>query len=309
MRLWAVRGLGAAAAAAVGIGVVGGGKAWLGEERRGGLLAAVKTTPAVSTAEADEVLASNSFLPRRSGPRWDYNWDLREPASLLSRKQLRKVEETEGEAGVKRLLKENTAKASRHILLVRHGQYNLKGATDEERKLTDLGRAQAKETGKRLKTMGFIFDRVVHSTMTRATETAQIILGELESEKVKSVSADVMLEEGMPYPVEPPIPAIEKDIRVEEIMREGSRIEAAFREHFHRATPEQEKDSYELLVCHGNVTRYILCRALQFPPEAWLRFTKAHGSITHITIRPNGRVVLSSFADSGHFPTHLITYS
>lgn len=30
-------------------------------------------------------------------------------------------------------------KACRHIILIRHGQYNLKGETDELRKLTELG--------------------------------------------------------------------------------------------------------------------------------------------------------------------------
>ena len=50
-------------------------------------------------------------------------------------------------------------------------------------------------------------------------------------------------------------------------MDDGRRIEAAFRKYFHRAEPEQEKDSYEVIVCHANVIRYFLCRALQLPPE------------------------------------------
>lgn len=31
------------------------------------------------------------------------------------------------------------SRAARHIFLIRHGQYNLNGETDEERKLTELG--------------------------------------------------------------------------------------------------------------------------------------------------------------------------
>lgn len=31
------------------------------------------------------------------------------------------------------------SRATRHIFLIRHGQYNLKGETDEERTLTELG--------------------------------------------------------------------------------------------------------------------------------------------------------------------------
>lgn len=36
-------------------------------------------------------------------------------------------------------IKKQTPTATRHLLLVRHGQYNLLGATDEQCKLTELG--------------------------------------------------------------------------------------------------------------------------------------------------------------------------
>ena len=35
--------------------------------------------------------------------------------------------------------------ASRHLILIRHGQYNLAGSTDSDRYLTDLGREQVGE--------------------------------------------------------------------------------------------------------------------------------------------------------------------
>ena len=37
------------------------------------------------------------------------------------------------------------------------------------------------------------------------------------------------------------------------------------------------------------VYRYFVCRALQFPPEAWLRISLKHASITWITIRLNNQ--------------------
>lgn len=83
-------------------------------------------------------------------------------------------------------------------------------------------------------------------------------------------------------------------------MEEGARIEAAFRRYFYRASPEQVEDSYEVLVCHGNVIRYFVCRALQFPPEGWLRMSVAHCSLTWMSIRPDGRVILRSLGDTGH---------
>jgi hypothetical protein len=48
---------------------------------------------------------------------------------------------------------------------------------------------------------------------------------------------------------------------------DGARIEAAFRKYIHRADVEQKNDSVEIIVCHANVIRYFVCRALQLPAE------------------------------------------
>lgn len=91
-------------------------------------------------------------------------------------------------------------KATRNICLIRHSQYNLKGDGDKERILTALGtdpsayiklhddtlslmlvsvlaagREQAEYTGQRLAALGLKYDVLIHSSMTRATETANII--------------------------------------------------------------------------------------------------------------------------------------
>ena len=49
------------------------------------------------------------------------------------------------------------------------------------------------------------------------------------------------------------------------------------------------------------------CRALQFPPEGWLRMSINHCGITWITIRPNGRVSLRSLGDTGHLSPDAIS--
>ena len=48
-------------------------------------------------------------------------------------------------------------------------------------------------------------------------------------------------------------------------------------------------------------------RALQFPPEAWLRMSLHNSSITWIAIRPSGRVVLRALGDCGHLPPDKLT--
>ncbi len=46
----------------------------------------------------------------------------------------------------------------------------------------------------------------------------------------------------------------------------------------------------------------IIARAMQFPPEAWLRFDVGHGSITHIIIKPDGRVGCRALGEVGFMP-------
>lgn len=212
-----------------------------------------------------------------------------------------KIKNEEDENKYNEIIESNQPKATRHLILVRHGQYNLQGQTDSERVLTELGRKQADMTGKRLAELGIPFNTIVRSTMTRAQETSKIIEKSLVNIPVED---DSLICEGLPIPPEPPIGHWRAE---SSYYQDGARIEAAFRKYFYRAKPTQEKDSYELLVCHGNVIRYFVCRALQFPPEAWLRFSINNGSITWLTIRPSGRVSLRVYGESGHMLPEAIT--
>ena len=199
--------------------------------------------------------------------------------------------------------------ATRHIILVRHGQYNLKGATAQDKYLTDLGREQATLTGKRLKALGLDkkISVVVESTMIRAQETNKLICQELGfNAKLVDFESSNLLREGAPIEPEPPASHWVPD--PQDFFVDGSRIETAFRQYIHRANASQEKDSVELIVCHANVIRYFVCRALQLPPEAWLRISIRHASITHLSIRPNGRVSLKALGDAGHLPFDKLTF-
>lgn len=138
--------------------------------------------------------------------------------------------------------------------------------------------------------------------MTRATETTEIISKHLPG--VKKISTD-LLREGAPIEPDPPVSHWKPE--AVQYYEDGARIEAAFRNFIHRADAKQEEDSYEIFVCHANVIRYIVCRALQFPPEGWLRMSLNNGSITHLVIRPNGRVALRTLGDTGFMPPDKIT--
>lgn len=109
---------------------------------------------------------------------WDSNWDYR-------------VQESSSD--------EKAPKASRHLILIRHGQYDYSGLTDLEHKLTELGRQQADLTGQRLKELelvaGVKYTLLHQSTMTRSMETAAIIKNHLPHVPIKT---DPLLCEGAP---------------------------------------------------------------------------------------------------------------
>ncbi|XP_034244269.1 serine/threonine-protein phosphatase PGAM5, mitochondrial-like [Thrips palmi] len=231
--------------------------------------------------------------------KWDFNWDRRDPSSMVSPSK-----GGEDDIRHKRDLTIVEPKAVRHLLLIRHGQYNIDGNTDKEMVLTKKGVEQAKLTGKRLVTLNFPYTKMMRSTMTRAQQTADHILSQMKPGAFP-ISDDKMLEEGAPYPPEPSVYGY--DPLDYEFFQDGSRIEAAFRNHVYRADFRQLQDSYDIIVCHGNVIRYFVCRALQLPPEAWLRMDLRHGSITWLSVWPNGLVSLRCLGDSGHFPPDLLT--
>jgi len=251
------------------------------------------------------------------GTKWDNNWDKREPSCLV--KPLKEGATDEEKVAREEKLKESKPKASRILVMVRHGQYNLEGAEDKDRYLTELGRQQAEVTGKRL---GELYARylqrvdengnlaptqikLVKSTMTRATETANIILKQLPVE-IEQSSCD-LIREGAPCVPEPQIENWSPEPA--DFFQEGARIEAGFRRYFHRAEPSQEETSVDILVCHGNVIRYCVCRALQLDPRAWLRMSVHNGSITVLVIRPSGRVSLLELGGAGHFDSNLLTFT
>ena len=95
--------------------------------------------------------------------KWNHNWDHREGSS---------ADQTDS-GGEKK--EEAKPRAKRHLFLIRHGQYEMWHKDSRLKKLTELGRQQAKETGERLRALDYDYTILYFSTLPRATETAQLI--------------------------------------------------------------------------------------------------------------------------------------
>jgi len=288
-----------------GIGAFGGGVAIISTVIDKYYKGETLKTPKLFYNLGSQLKAESQFLPNGDvesedigieswrWPKWDWDWDKRD--------HLRKKRSDENNNDVS---KNQKITATRHLILIRHGQYNLDGQSDEERYLTDLGKSQASMTGQRLAELGLPYNFILHSNMSRAIETATLISKHLP--QIPILPSDGILREGGPCDPEPRVGRWYPDtVRY----TDGARIEAAFRKYFHRAEPSQTEDSYEIIVCHANVIRYFVCRALQFPPEAWLRMSLKHASLTWLTIRSDGRVSIRGLGEAAHLKPEMLTTS
>ncbi|CAF2050921.1 unnamed protein product [Rotaria magnacalcarata] len=197
----------------------------------------------------------------------------------------------------------NENKFPRHFYLIRHGQYFDNARTMEEMKLTLLGKEQLEYTGKRLNQTKTHFNRLIHSGMVRAFESAVIINQQLDS-KLELIE-DKSLSEGLPVAPIPYAGISQRDI---DTYGDRARIDGAFAKYFHRARSDQNKETHDIIVFHANILRYFICKIMQFPVEAWLRITLNHGSITQITILSDGGIVLKTIGDSGFIPANKVTF-
>ena len=81
-------------------------------------------------------------------------------------------------------------------------------------------------------------------------------------------------------------------------------LENAFAEFF---VPSPDTDRHEILVCHGNVIRYLVTKVMKVDPHSWLQISVGNCSITVIRIKADGSFKLLGVGDVGHLPPNLQT--
>jgi serine/threonine-protein phosphatase PGAM5 len=194
-----------------------------------------------------------------------------------------------------------TSTGARTIYLVRHGLYDEADPRDEAvgKGLVEAGRMQARLTGARLAALGVSFDTLWTSPLTRARETAAIIAESLPGLTPRLVP---QLAECTPTTWRRDVAAT---LAAGEAEACRAQLEQAFARFF---VPSAAGDRHELLVCHGNVIRWLWCRALGVDPAAWLGMAIANCSLTVIQVKPDGSCKLYVFGDAAHLPAELQTY-
>lgn len=177
---------------------------------------------------------------------------------------------------------------TRTLFFLRHGQYDAESGGA----LTILGREQARLAGAYLET--FHFDLVWSSTLARAKETADIVARQIGGMKVRHTG---LLCEGLYTKVEG------YDIPASERREDRARADAAYT----KIVRTSRSDRTELVVCHGNLIRYFMCRALHTPVGKWLRMTTSHCGLSRVLVRDTGAVRVVSYNETSHLPAKLVT--
>lgn len=176
---------------------------------------------------------------------------------------------------------------SRRLILIRHAQYH-----SEPEELTDLGRAQAELVAARLAQEPI--HTIISSLMPRAKETTKFIKHYHPDAKYQSTE---LLNERITYLPRKKTPW--SDLLSEESVKEAhQQIEGAIHRFFKSTRSDDHTD---VLVCHSNIIRTLVCRAMDFPVGAWSELRLHHCSITTFMITKS-KTHLLGFNDIGHLP-------
>jgi serine/threonine-protein phosphatase PGAM5 len=195
---------------------------------------------------------------------------------------------------------ETRASAARTIVLVRHGYYVPDPKLDEKvgPHLAPIGVAQAHLVGARLAGLPVRFDAMVVSPVQRARDTAATIAVDFPG---RHFNVDNDLAECTPPTRRAEIMAKEKP---KDLAACKVQLDRLFARYF---KPAAGHDQTDLLVCHGNVIRYLVTRALGVDTRAWLEMSVGNASITQIRVEADGSFKVIAVGDVGHLPPNLHT--
>lgn len=193
----------------------------------------------------------------------------------------------------------------RFLYLVRHGQYDTTINSADGGSLTELGQEQARITGEALAHLPIT--ALYTSTMTRARETAAHI-----SQALTDITPQPndLLREAIPT-VAPRIAnnllammENNPNLTYESIHKDRKRADQAFTRFFH-ASDDHER--HEVIVAHGNIIRYLVCRALDINADTWAKLELNHCGLSLVAISGDSQMVLIAHNRLQHLPAELHT--
>jgi len=190
---------------------------------------------------------------------------------------------------------------TRHLYIVRHGQYTHGGPPDYDGPLTELGQRQASFIAARLAGLPI---SVIHcSTLQRARETATNIAERFPGVERRDSPLLCECVASVPPLVKD---YLEERIPAHELVEGPIQARAAWETYFQ--PPDTVEDVSEIVVSSGNLIGYLVGQALGAPADAWIRCDIQHCGLTEITIKSTRGTLLLRHNDIGHLPPEMRTF-
>lgn len=195
------------------------------------------------------------------------------------------------------------------LYLIRHGHYETSSQKENGSNfgsLTEKGKQQADYVADYLLKQSI--DKIYASSLPRAKETGQIIATKMG----KELEITDLLQETVPSMPPEMSQVVMALLNVKLTMTKTTlkeqleRSEKAFQTYF-KAPEKGEKSTTDLIVCHGNIIRYFLCKALNIDINNWIKFDINHGGISKVAIDENGNMRVMSHNETNHIPSNLIS--
>lgn len=186
----------------------------------------------------------------------------------------------------------------RTVWLLRHGQESPDRPPPLGGHLTELGRRQAQKAAERLALLPI--RRVVASSLHRAAETARIVTAALPGLEIEYTEE---LWECVPA-IPPHLAEHFTHLSADTVAADRARLDRAFQRYF----VDDTRDGMTLLVCHGNVIRYLLCRVLEIPGEEFARFDIFNCGLCRVDWKSQLGRQITGLNDAGHLPLEMQTY-
>jgi serine/threonine-protein phosphatase PGAM5 len=184
----------------------------------------------------------------------------------------------------------------RTIILIRHGEYDADPSADPKLgpHISALGVAQAHLVGARLAAIPGGLQGLHVSPMQRARDTANTIAQALPAERHWEVIDDLA-------ECTPPARRAMEDSPADMAACQAQ-LDRVFDKWF---KPGEAGDRTDVFVCHGNVIRYLVTRAMGVDTKAWLQMSIGHASITRLRVKADGSMQVISVGDVGHLPPNM----
>ena len=191
--------------------------------------------------------------------------------------------------------------AKRLLHLVRHGHYNVQ--MHDKGKLTPTGQNQAQAVADAFRERNI--QVMHHSPIYRAIETAEIIQQAIPHVEMRANDDLRECIPSVPDRLSDLFAEFYPDVTPDSLQQCTSRLDNLYNTLF--VPSEGDEDLQELVVCHGNVIRYLVSQIVGANSDAWVNMIIHHCGITRVLVDTDGFVCLVSHNDIGHLSDALRT--